>query len=228
MSSAASRDVLVVEDEPDILEVLVYNLRREGYSVRTARDGEQAIARALEELPRLILLDLMLPRLGGLEVCRRLRTREALRDVPIIMVTAKGQEEDVVQGLEVGADDYVTKPFRVRELLARVKAVLRRRGDGERSRIERDELVIDLEGHEVRVGRSRVHLTATEFRILAALARRPGWVLTRGQLLDRAVGPTSEVGERNIDVHVGALRKKLGPYRELLETVRGVGYRFRA
>jgi two-component system phosphate regulon response regulator PhoB len=169
----------------------------------------------------------MLPKLDGISVCRELRSTAHLRAVPVIMVTAKGQEEDVVLGLEAGADDYVIKPFGVKVLLARVKAALRRAPPSPDGRIVLDGLVIDPERHAVTVEGTDLSLTATEFRILRCLASRPGRVFTRDQLVDRAIGRNALVTDRNIDVHVGAVRKKLGEHRDLIETVRGVGYRFR-
>jgi len=223
--------IVVVEDERDILEVISYNLGREGYRVATATDGLEGLRLIRDEAPDVVLLDLMLPGLDGIEVCRRLKADPVTRAIPIIMVTAKGEEADVVLGLGVGADDYVTKPFSPKELLARVKAVLRRGplkeevGAGER--IVRDGVVIDAARFEVRVDGKPVTFTATELRLLHFLASHPGRVFTRDQLLNRAIGESAVVIDRNIDVHVRAVRKKLGAYRELIETVRGVGYRFR-
>jgi len=223
--------ILVIEDEADILEVLQYNLAREGYRVLSSRDGEEGLERARRDSPDLVLLDLMLPGLDGLEVCRRLQADPVTSAIPVIMVTAKGEETDVVLGLQLGADDYVAKPFSPRELTARVKAVLRRgplrevASDGRR--IVRGGLVIDAERHRVSIDGEPAALTATELRLLHFLASHPGRVFTRDQLLSRVIGERAVVIDRNIDVHVGALRRKLGAYRELIETVRGVGYRFR-
>jgi two-component system alkaline phosphatase synthesis response regulator PhoP len=223
--------IVVVEDERDILEVIGYNLGREGYRVVTATDGLEALRLIRVEAPDLVLLDLMLPGLDGIELCRRLKLDPVTKAIPIVMVTAKGEEADVVLGLGVGADDYVTKPFSPKELVARVKAVLRRgplkeeTGGGER--IVRDGVVIDAARFEVRVDDTSVAFTATEFRLLHFLATHPGRVFTRDQLLNRVIGEQAVVIDRNIDVHVRGVRKKLGAYRELIETVRGVGYRFR-
>lgn len=224
--------ILVVEDEPDILEVLEYNLSREGYRVLTARDGEVGLKQARAELPDALVLDLMLPGMDGLEICRRLRADEVTRALPILMVTAKGEEADVVVGLGLGADDYIPKPFSPRELIARLRAVLRRaqaapsrNGDGDR--LEFSGLVIDRARHEVVVRGEPVTFTPTELRLLHFLAAHPGRVLTRDQLLSRAIGEHAVVLDRNVDVHVRSIRKKLGEERERLETVRGVGYRFR-
>ena len=223
--------ILVVEDEPDILEVIEYNLARDGFRVVTARDGEAGLKLARSELPDALILDLMLPGIDGLELCRRLRADDVTRALPIVMVTAKGEEADIVVGLGLGADDYVTKPFSPRELLARVRAVLRRvqtapdRADDDR--LEFTGLVIDRARHEVVVRGEPVTFTPTELRLLHFIASHPGRVLTRDQLLSRAIGEHAVVLDRNIDVHVRSIRKKLGPERERLETVRGVGYRFR-
>ncbi len=223
--------IVVVEDERDILEVIGYNLGREGYRVVTATDGLEALRLIRAEAPDLVLLDLMLPGLDGIEVCRRLKTDPVTKAIPIIMVTAKGEEADIVLGLGVGADDYITKPFSPKELVARVRAVLRRGplkeevGAGER--IVRGGVVIDATRFEVRVDDTPVTFTATEFRLLHFLASHPGRVFTRDQLLNRVIGEDAVVIDRNIDVHVRAVRKKLGPYRDLVETVRAVGYRFR-
>ncbi len=221
--------ILVVEDEGDLREVLAYNLTRERFRVSTARDGATALDLAKKVRPDLVLLDLMLPDLDGLEVCRRLRRDERLARTPIIMLTAKSEETDVVLGLGVGADDYVTKPFSVKEVVARVQAVLRRRAPEEPASgrsLARGPLTIDPDRHEVRLDGQAVRLTATEFNLLHFLARRPGRVWTRDDLLRRVLGEDMIRLDRNIDVHVRSIRKKLGEHRELIETVRGVGYRF--
>ena len=222
--------IVVIEDESDILDVIEYNLAREGYRVRTYRDGEQGLLAVRRDAPDLVLLDLMLPGLDGLEVCRRLKQDPVTRAIPIVMVTAKGEESDVVLGLGVGADDYIAKPFSPKELVARVGAVLRRGPLKEerlaRERIVIDGLVIDAGRHAVTVDGEPVRCTATEMRLLHFLASHPGRVFTRDHLLSRVIGEEAVVLDRNIDVHVGALRRKLGPYRDRLETVRGVGYRF--
>jgi len=228
----SKQKVLVVEDEADILEIIAYNLSREGFRVLSSRNGEEALDLARQEEPDLVLLDLMLPGMDGLEVCRQLKDDPRGAELPIIMVTAKGEESDVVLGLGVGADDYVVKPFSPRELMARVKAVLRRGPLKEKpgaagERIVRDGLTIDAVKFQVRVDSETVPFTATEFRLLHYLARHPGRVFTRNQLLARVIGDEAIVIDRNIDVHVRAVRKKLGPYRDLIETQRGVGYRFK-
>jgi len=224
------KSIVVIEDESDILEVLKYNLEREGYRVKTCRDGESGLRVVRETNPDLVLLDLMLPSVDGIEVCRRLREDAVTRSLPVIMLTAKGEESDIVLGLGVGADDYIIKPFSTSELTARIRAVLRRTRqsteESGRDRIERGGLVIDIARHQVTADGERVSFTATELRLLHFLASHPGRVFTRDLLLGRAIGEHAYVGDRNIDVHIRAIRKKLGPYRELIETIRGVGYRF--
>jgi len=231
-SVATKRErILVVEDEDDILEVIRYNLAREGFRVTGVRDGEEGLARVRTDNPNLVLLDLMLPGIDGLEICRRLKEDPVTRAIPIVMVTAKGEESDVVLGLGLGADDYIVKPFSPRELVARVKAVLRRgpivadRATGEW--IERGPVIVDIGRHEARVDGEAVTLTATEMRLLHFLAAHPGRVFTRDHLLSRVIGEHAVVVDRNIDVHIGSVRKKLGEHRDLIETIRGVGYRFR-
>ncbi len=225
------RSILVVEDEPDIAEVIEYNLAREGYRVDVVGDGEHALDRIVREAPDLVLLDLMLPGLDGLELCRRLKEDPVTRTIPVIMVTAKGEESEVVLGLGMGADDYVAKPFSPRELTARVRAVLRRgpvRAEStKRERVARVGLVVDAVKHEVRIAGERKPFTATEFRLLHFLASHPGRAFSRDELLSRVIGEHATVTDRNIDVHVRTIRQKLGEKRELIETVRGVGYRFR-
>jgi two-component system phosphate regulon response regulator PhoB len=225
------RNIVVIEDEPDIREVMEHNLRREGFRVISAPDGEAGLRRIREESPDLVLLDLMLPGLDGVEICRRLKENPVTRTIPVIMVTAKGEESDVILGLGLGADDYITKPFSPREVVARVKAVLRRgalREQGEAAeRLQREGLLIDAGRHTVKIDDQPVAFTATELRLLHFLASHPGRVFTRDQLLDRVIGERAVVISRNIDVHIRAIRKKLGPYRDWIETIRGVGYRFR-
>lgn len=226
----AKTNILVVEDESDIRELIRYNLAREGYGVLEAESGERALMVARESNPDLILLDLMLPELDGLEVCRRLRRDYPQLQTPIVMVTAKGEEADIVAGLEVGADDYITKPFSPRVLTARIRAVLRRgsREKGiEAEPIQIHNLTIHPGRHEILVDGHPVDLTATEFRVLTFLARRPGWVFTRYQIVDAVHGENYPVTERSVDVQIVGLRKKLGEAGKLIETVRGVGYRFK-
>lgn len=222
--------ILVVEDENEIRELVCYNLAKEGYEVVEARSGEEALTKAHAQLPTLVLLDLMLPELDGLEVCKRLKRDYLAQHVPIVMLTAKGEESDVVAGLEVGADDYITKPFSPRVLVARIRAVLRR---GSRHAVEESEtiqahnIVIHLGRHEVLVDGKPINLTNTEFRVLVYLARRPGWVFTRYQIVDAVHGEDYPVTERSVDVQIVGLRKKLGEAGKYIETVRGVGYRFK-
>ena len=223
--------VLVVEDEEDILEVLQYNLQQEGYEVACCMDGLQGLEQARRLKPDLVLLDIMLPGMDGVEICRNLKEDDSTRRIPIIMVTAKGEEIDVVLGLGVGADDYIPKPFKVRELVARVKALLRRSNleqeNASGNRISVGDLVIDPARHEVICAGEPVEFTATEFRLLHYLAAHQGRVYSRSQLLDHAVGDDVVVSNRNIDVHIRSLRKKLCSCSELIETIRGVGYRFK-
>jgi len=221
--------VLVIDDESDLIELVRYNLTAEGFQVMAALDGETGLDLASRELPDLVLVDLMLPGMDGLEVCRRLRMAEGTAVIPLIMLTAKASESDRVVGLEVGADDYITKPFSPRELIARVKAVLRRAAPAGPSadRLKRGALSIDLSRHEVYCNDTPVGLTATEFRLLRHFASRPGRVFSRTELIDRALGRDVTVLDRTIDVHVMSLRRKLGKCGDQIETVRGFGYRFR-
>jgi two-component system alkaline phosphatase synthesis response regulator PhoP len=224
--------VLVVDDEQDILELVEYNLRKEGYRVLTTTTGEDALRVTRSQLPDAILLDLMLPGVDGLEVCRMLKSDELTRHIPIVMLTAKGSEADVVTGLELGAADYVTKPFSPRVLMARVKAVLRRDAvgpDSDATTIALGDLVIHPGRHQVLAQERPVELTATEFRILLFLARRPGWVFTRQQIVDAAQGdesflPDRYVTDRSVDVHIVSLRRKLGGCGAAIRTLRGLGY----
>jgi two-component system alkaline phosphatase synthesis response regulator PhoP len=226
----ARERILVVDDETDILELVEYNLTRNGYEVTCVTTGEEALKAARSKLPDLIVLDLMLPEVDGLTVCRVLKRDSKTQHIPIVMLTAKGEEADIVAGLELGADDYVTKPFSPRVLLARVRAVLRRRAEqpvDESSTIRRGDLVIEPGRHEVTVKGERVELTNLEFRILHALARKPGWVFSRYRIVDATQGETAAVTERSVDVHIVSLRRKLGAHGNCIETVRGVGYRFK-
>jgi phosphate regulon transcriptional regulator PhoB len=222
--------VAIIEDEADILEVIEYNLIREGFQVCQATDGVTALRMVQKETPDLVLLDLMLPKVDGLEVCRQLKADPQTRSIPIIMVTAKGEESDIVLGLGIGADDYVTKPFSPNELVGRVKAVLRRGPLQEemtpQDRIARGPVVVDSQRHEVKVDGKRVSFTPTEFRLLHFLASHPGRVFAREHILDKVSGEGVFIVDRNVDVHVRALRKKLGKHASLIETIRGVGYRF--
>ncbi len=222
--------VLVIDDEEDIRELILYNLSKEGFRVECAVSGEAGLELLKGELPDLIILDLMLPGLDGLEVCRRVKADSRLQHIPIIMVTARGEEPDIVRGLELGADDYVAKPFSPKVLLARVKSVLRR---GRQSPVDLEQ-VLEFEGlminpprREVRVDGAPIELTNTEFKLLHFLMRQPGLVFTRDQIVEGVHGDDYPVTERSVDVQVVGLRKKLGEYGSYVETVRGVGYRFR-
>jgi two-component system alkaline phosphatase synthesis response regulator PhoP len=226
----AKEHIVVVEDEEDILELLRYNLMKEGYRVTGVLTGEEGLKAARSQPPDLIVLDLMLPGIDGFSVCRELKMDARTRDLPIIILTAKGEEADIVAGLELGADDYVTKPFSPRVLLARLRAVLRRRLVElplESDVIELHELTIHPGRHEVMIQGQLVDLTSTEFRLLSFLARRPGWVFTRSQIVQGVQGDDYSVSERAVDVQIVGLRKKLGPAGKYVETVRGVGYRFK-
>ena len=225
----AKETVLVIDDEKDLIELVRYNLEKEGFRVLSALDGEAGMSIAAQEAPDAIVIDLMLPGIDGLDVCRQLRAAERTSRVPIIMLTAKSSESDRVVGLELGADDYVTKPFSPRELAARVKAVLRR-ASPQRQRadlIRVGELVIDPERYEVSCGTKPVALTATEFRLLLLLAGRPERVFSRNDVINATLGRDVTVLDRTVDVHVVSLRRKLGKCGQWIETVRGFGYRFR-
>ena len=223
--------ILVIEDDEDIRDLLRYNLAKAGCDVSCAASGEEGLKMAREDEVDLIVLDLMLPGIDGLGVCRTLRSNAATREIPIVMLTAKGEETDIVAGLETGADDYVTKPFSPRVLLARIRSVLRRKGNKSRFDIEADlvleNLSISPRRHEVLVDNEPIQLTATEFRILNVLARRRGWVLTRDQIVNAVHGDGYPVTDRSVDVQIVGLRRKMGEIGNHIETVRGVGYRFR-
>ena len=230
MSSKAK--IIIVEDESDILDVIEYNLSREGYRVKGYRDGEQGLEAIRTEDPELVLLDLMLPGIDGIEICKKVKEDPVTRDIPVIMITAKAEESDVVLGLGVGADDYVSKPFSPKELVARVKAVLRRPSLRETAestdRITLDGFVLDNLRHDLTIEGESVAMTATEFKMLHFLASHPGRVFSREQLLSKVVGSDTVVIDRNVDVHIRSIRKKLGEkHRNLIETVRGIGYRFK-
>jgi two-component system alkaline phosphatase synthesis response regulator PhoP len=223
--------VLVVDDEDDLLELVRYNLAKDGYDIECVGSGEQALLSARTSPPDLIVLDLMLPAVDGLEVCRRLKADPRTREILIVMLTAKGEEADMVAGLERGADDYIAKPFSPRVLSARVRALLRREA---RRRTEEHETTIDVHElsihpgrHEATLAGRMLELTYTEFALLTFLARRPGWAFSRGQIVDAVKGADYPVTERSVDVQVAGLRRKLGDHDHYIETVRGVGYRFR-
>jgi len=221
--------ILVVEDDKDIMEVIAYSLSRAGFHVVSAADGEEALRVLEKEVPELIILDLLLPKIDGKEVCRRIKQNEKTRNVPVLMLTALGEEMDRVVGFELGADDYVVKPFSPRELVLRVSAILRRMRpkDEPVQKLEFGELAIYPESFKVEVDGREVSLTSTEFRLLHFLASNPGRILTREVLLDRVWGYTYEGYARTVDTHVYRLREKLGRAGSRIETVRGIGYRFR-
>ena len=226
----AKEKILVVDDEEDILELLRYNLLREGYNVSCAASGEEALRLAQSEIPDLLVQDLMLPGIDGLEVTKILKNDSSTKDIPIVMLTAKGEEADIVTGLELGADDYITKPFSPRVLVARVRAVLRRKVKEYKEEtpvLRIHDIVIHPGRHEVLVNGKPVQLTLTEFGILEYLARRPGWVFTRSQIMDAVKGEDYFVTDRSVDVQIVGLRKKLCNAGKYIETVRGVGYRFK-
>jgi len=226
-----SKQIVVVEDEPDIFEVIEYNLQREGYEIQGCLNGSEGIELIRRLQPDLVLLDLMLPGRSGLDICRHLKADELTRNIPIIIVTAKNTESDLVLGLGLGADDYIAKPFSPRELVARVQAVLRR-GPLQSEQKNKDQrlvhkgLIVDVGRHQIIVDEKVGTFTATEFRLLQYLMSRPGRAFSREQLVQGAIGNQAVVLDRNIDVHIRSIRKKIGSYRDLIETVRGVGYRF--
>lgn len=221
--------IAIIEDDEDILELVRYNLAKEGYRSLQATSGEKGLELVKTELPDLVLLDLMLPGIDGLDVCRALRSLDLTKHIPIIILTAKSEESDVVSGLELGADDFLVKPFSPRVLLARIKTVLRRNiqnYNSLNSAIKRDDLVIDPKRHQVSLKGKVLELTFTEFKVLELLAKKPGWVYSRYQIVDAVRGDNYHVTARAVDVQVAGLRKKLGTFSTMIETVRGVGYRF--
>ncbi len=220
---------MIIEDEKDIAELIEYHLRQSGFQVLKAFDGPSGLEKARKERPALIILDLMLPQMDGGDVCRSLKSNPLTQSIPVLMLTAKAEEVDRIVGFELGADDYVTKPFSPRELVLRIKAILRRKltpEEGKKS-IRAGELAIDLDRHSVSIKGKPVRLTSTEFKLLYELACSRGRVKTREVLLDRVWGYTYEGYARTVDTHVRRLREKLGPMGDWIETVRGVGYRFR-
>ncbi|HEY8749558.1 MAG TPA: response regulator transcription factor [Tepidisphaeraceae bacterium] len=221
--------ILVIDDEKDLIELVRYNLEKDGFDVIAATDGQAGLEVVKKHRPDLVVLDLMMPGLDGLQICQQLRADPRSGRIPLIMLTAKATEADRVVGLELGADDYITKPFSPREVLARVKAVLRRSSPAaeQRQEIRVGDLAIDLGGHEVNYKGQRVAFTATEFRILEFLASRPGRVFSRDEIIDAALGNETAVFDRTVDVHITAIRRKLGAGAEYIETVRGFGYKFR-
>jgi two-component system phosphate regulon response regulator PhoB len=227
----ASQKIFIIEDEEDIRELVRYNLEREAFKVHEAESGEEGLKAVARDQPDLILLDLMLPGKDGMQVCRELKQNEDTRGIPVVMMTAKGEESDIVAGLELGAEDYVVKPFSPKVLVARVKAVLRRKTSAPPPSSDDVLTIYDLSihpgRHEVAIKGRPVDLTASEFAILHFLARRPGWVFTRYQIVDAVHGEDYPVTERSVDVQIVGLRKKLGRAGEYIETVRGIGYRFK-
>ncbi|MDY0376712.1 MAG: response regulator transcription factor [Desulfobacterium sp.] len=227
----AKEKILIVDDERDIVELVRFNLEREGYETLVAFSGEKALSKANKEMPDLIVLDLMLPGIDGLEVTRQIRGKQETMKIPIVMLTAKGEESDIVTGLELGANDYISKPFSPRELVARIRGILRRRANVEKAIFEptvvAGPLSIDHGRHRVMVEKTPLELTHSEFQVLSFLVVKKGWVFTRGQIVNAVHGENYAVTERSVDVTIAGLRKKLGTCAELIETVRGVGYRFK-
>ncbi len=225
----SKQTILIIEDERALVEVLTYNLRKEGFEVVSATDGQDGLRRAQTTLPDLIVLDLMLPVIEGLEVCRVLKSGARTRDIPLLMLTARSEEVDEIVGFQMGADDYVTKPFKIKPLIQRIKALLRRKKTpaGEGDVVAAGGIEIDRAQHRATVGGEELSLTPTEFRLLWSIVRQPGRAFSRHELMEAAMGDDALVLERTIDVHVKSLRQKLGSRAEQIETVRGVGYRFR-
>ena len=229
MASMHKGTILVIDDEPDLIELVQFNLQKDGYEVIVAKNGQAGLEIAQKHLPDMIVLDLMMPGIDGLEVCRQLRSDARTRLIPMIMLTAKSAEADRIVGLELGADDYITKPFSPRELLARVRALLRRATSTQETPtvIRQADVMIDVTRHEVTSAGKQVDLTPTEFRILQFIIARPGRVLSREQIIDAAVGNEMAVFDRTIDVHIAAIRRKLGKAGDRIETIRGFGYKWR-
>jgi two-component system alkaline phosphatase synthesis response regulator PhoP len=226
----AKESIFIIEDDKNILEVLRFNLAKERYQVDYSEDGETGLLKITSKTPDLILLDLMLPGMDGLDLCRRLKSNEKTNNISIIMLTAKGEEADIVAGLELGADDYITKPFSTRVLLARIRTVLRRKSAAETTEegaLKIHNLIIHPGRHQVLVDGSEVELTRTEFSLIHFLAKRKGWVFTRNQIIDAVQGEDYPVTDRSVDVQIVGLRKKLGAAGEYIETIRGVGYKFK-
>lgn len=221
--------ILIIEDEKDIVDLLIYHFEQAGFSVSTALDGLMGLEKAKKERPDLVILDLMLPGMDGKDVCRALKSDPLTRSIPILMLTAKSEEMDRVVGFELGAEDYVTKPFSPRELVLRVKAILRRRErpSSEEKVIQIEDLLIDMDRHQVLLKNRPLYLTSTEFKLLVELVSNRGRVQTRQRLLDKIWGYTYEGYARTVDTHIRRLREKLGPAGDWIETIRGVGYRFR-
>ena len=222
--------ILITEDESDIRELIAYHLEKNSFSVKQAKSAEEALPIINEQKPIMIILDLMLPKMSGLELCHKLKKESQTQDIPILMLTAKSEKEDIIKGLEMGADDYVTKPFDVREVVARVRALLRRKTSAHelgQPGFSYKKLKIDWERHKVYIHAQPISLTLMEFKILKCLIQNQGRVLTRDRLLDGVLGKEAAVVDRTIDVHIQSLRKKMGEKNQYIETIRGIGYRFR-
>jgi two-component system phosphate regulon response regulator PhoB len=223
--------VLVIEDEKDIAELIEFNLKREGYYVRNVFSGEDALIEVSKFIPDIIILDIMLPGIDGFEICTKIRNDPKLKKIPILMLTAKSEDEDIIHGLETGADDYITKPFSPKVLLARINAISRRskvRNENKKlSLIEIHNLVIDITKHQVKLNDDYIDLSATEFSLLEFLAKNPGWVFSRSQIISAIRGSDYPVTDRSVDVQILSLRKKLGKYDTIIETIRGIGYRMK-
>jgi len=224
-----TKSILIVEDEADIMKLIDWHLRAEGYSTYTAVDGNKGLDLAEEKSPDLVLLDLILPGMDGLEVCKSLKRNSKTQDIPVVMLTAKGEEVDRIVGFELGADDYIVKPFSPRELLLRIRAILRRyeKEPAEEAILKYHDLHIDLESYRVWLQGEEISLTVTEFNLLMELLQNQGKVRTRDQLLDRVWGYQFDGYARTVDTHIRRLRQKIGPYADCIETVRGIGYRFK-
>ncbi len=225
-----SKNILIIEDEKDIIEMLRFNLSKEGFTVSSALSGEEGLRLARTNPPNLILLDLMLPGVNGLDICKLLKSDEKTGHIPIVMLTAKDEDIDVVTGLEVGADDYITKPFSPKILIARLRAILRRHqemGEEKKPSIKIGSLLIDPGKYTVTLENKNLQLTATEFQLVYTLAKRPGWVFSRTQLVDKIRGEDHIISDRAVDVQIANLRKKLGNFGDYIETVRGAGYKFK-
>jgi phosphate regulon transcriptional regulator PhoB len=226
METGSGRKILIVEDETDVADLLTLNLRKAGYKVSTATDGANGLQKARDDRPDFIILDLMLPKMSGLEVCKILKSDTATTQIPILMLTAKAEEVDRIVGLEFGADDYVTKPFSPREIVLRIRAILRR-GETADESLKAGPIAINAARHEVRVNGKPVHLTSLEFKLLRTLMQRHGRVQDRDRLLNEVWGYESVIDTRTVDTHVRRLREKLGKAGDAIETVRGFGYRLR-
>jgi two-component system phosphate regulon response regulator PhoB len=226
METSSGRKILIIEDETDVADLLMLNLRKASYKVSTAVDGVTGLQKARDDRPDFIILDLMLPKMSGLEVCRILKSDTATSQIPILMLTAKAEEVDRIVGLEFGADDYVTKPFSPREVLLRIRAILRR-GEKSEEKFQAGPILVDPARHEVRVNGKQVHLTSLEFKLLRTLIQRRGRVQDRDKLLNEVWGYESVIDTRTVDTHVRRLREKLGKAGDVIETIRGFGYRLR-